>query len=141
MGPDVAVEKVADIQKKALEIKALKLSNSKIVKELEEEASKQRDTGIQQIADKLAARKKGIDQGDKIEAFRRAVTKLVNFVERGGDVDCVLPLEEATGDNPEEKPEPKEIKQLRTTFKEIRQLEFQLKQLEDRKEGPSETTK
>ncbi|MBC8064480.1 MAG: hypothetical protein H7Y17_06605 [Chlorobia bacterium] len=130
------VEKVVDIQKKALEIKALKLSNSKIVKELEDEARKQRDTGIEQIADKLAARKKGADQGDKIEAFRRAVTKLVGFVEKGGNVDCVLPLEEATEENGDEKPVPKEIKQLRTTFKEIRQLEFQLKQIEDRKEVP-----
>ena len=130
------VEKVVDIQKKALEIKALKLSNSKIVKDLEDEARKQRDTGIEQIADKLAARKKGADQGDKVEAFRRAVTKLVGFVEKGGDVDCVLPLEEATEVNADEKPEPKEIKQLRTTFKEIRQLEFQLKQIEDRKDVP-----
>lgn len=130
------VEKVADIKKKALEIKELKLSNVKIVKELEAEADKERETGVAKIADQLTARKKGVDQGDKIEAFRRAVTKLVNFVERGGDVDCVLPLEEATAEGAEEKPEPKEIKQLRTTFKEIRQLEFQLKQLEDRKETP-----
>ncbi|MDQ6765321.1 MAG: hypothetical protein M3Z22_04370 [Verrucomicrobiota bacterium] len=130
------VEKVVDIQKKALEIKALKLSNSKIAKELEDEARQQRDTGIEQIADKLTARKKGADQGDKIEAFRRAVTKLVGFVERGGDVDCVLPLEEVTQENTEEKPERREIKQLRTTFKQIRQLEFQLKQIEDRKDTP-----
>ena len=97
-------EKVVDIQKKALEIKALQLSNSEIVKDLEDEARKQRDTGIEQIADKLAARKKGADQGNKIEAFRRAVTKSVGFVERGGDVDCVLPLEEATEENDGEKP-------------------------------------
>ena len=130
------VEKVTDITKKAVEIKALKLSNAKIVKELEEEAKKQRDTGIEKIADKLTARKAGSEQGDKIEAFRRAVTKLVNFVERGGDVDCVLPLEEPTTEDAEEKPEPREVKQLRRTFKELRQLEFQLKQLEDHKEAP-----
>jgi hypothetical protein len=130
------VEKVADITKKALEIRALKLSNTKIAKELEDAAKLEKETGIDRIADKVATtnRKKDTDQGDKFVAFRKAVTELVNFVQKGVEVDCVLPLEEATVENTDEKPEPKEVKELRATFREIRQLEFQLKQLEDRKE-------
>lgn len=84
------VEKVADIRKKVVEIRALKLSNTKIAKELEEEAKLEKKNGIDRIADKVAAThlKKDSDQGDKLVAFRKAVTELVNFVEKGGEVDC-----------------------------------------------------
>jgi len=56
---------------------------------------------------------------------------MVDFLEKGGEVDCVVPDEDDQTDVSEPKPDHRELKELRATFKEIRHLEIQLKQLED----------
>ena len=133
-------EKVVDIRKKAEEIKALKLSNSKIVKELTDAAETEKMKGVASITESVSRlkKKKGADEGDKVSAFDRAVSKLVDFLEKGGEVDCVLPEEEADGATEEERPQASQVRELRATFKEIRLLERRLDQLEDKK-PPSST--
>jgi hypothetical protein len=127
-------EKALDIRKKAEDIKALKLSNSKIAKELEQAAEEEKKKGIDLITERVSKskRKKDVDEGDKVVAFDRAVSKLVDFLERGGQVDCVLP-EEADGEAEEQAPQADEVKELRKTFKEIRLLEIRVAELEDKK--------
>jgi hypothetical protein len=129
-------EKVVDIRKKAEEIKNLKLSNAKIATELKDSAEAEKKKGIEAITEDVSGlkRKKDGVEGDKVVAFERAVTKLVDFLEKGGEVDCVLPEEESEQG---EGPKAGEIKQLRATFREIRLLETRLVHLEDKKESPS----
>lgn len=125
-------EKVLDIRKKAEEIRALKLGNDKIAKELDDEAEKEKSKGIRRISERVtkAKRKKDTNEGDKIAAFDKAVKNLVDFVDKGGEVDCVVPNEQEQTPEGEAKPEHSELKELRATFKEIRHLEIHLKQLE-----------
>ncbi len=132
-------EKVVDIRKKAEEIKALKLSNSKLGKEIEDAAETEKKKGITSITQKVTRgrRKQDTDEGDKVSAFDRAVSKLVDFLEKGGEVDCVLPEEETDGATEEEKPHAGQVRELRATFKEIRLLERRIEQLEDKKPPPS----
>jgi len=128
-------EKVVDIRKKAQEIKAMKLSNLKIAKEIEDAAETEKKKGVASITENVSRvkRKKDTDEGDKVSAFDRAVSKLVDFLEKGGEVDCVLPEEETDGATEEEKPQAGQVRELRATFKEIRLLERRLDQLEDKK--------
>ena len=82
-------EKSIDILKKVEELKTLKLSNKKIVSDLEKEAIKEKQEGIKLIVSE-AIKKHGLDQeaqGDKINALEKAVTNLISFTENGGKVD------------------------------------------------------
>ncbi len=135
-------EKVLDIRKKAEDLRGMKLTNTKIAKELEDEAQKERKKGIDRITDKVSKhkRKKNTSEGDKVNALDRAVKHLVDFIEKGGEVDCVLPTEAPEDGGQEAKPEPREVRELRATFSEIRHLEIHLKQLEDAKEPRQEDT-
>lgn len=120
-------EKVLDIRKKAEELRGLKLKNDKLAKELEKEAENEKKDGIEQItadiAEKLNIKVNG--DGDKVKALDTAVKNLVNFVERGGVVDFVVPeegeSEEAEGDGNSD---------LRVAFQEIRLLEKKIALLE-----------
>ena len=126
-------EKVLDIRKKAEEIRGMKLGNDKIAKELDEEAEKEKAKGVRRISERVtkAKRKKDSNEGDKVAAFDKAVKNLVDFVDQGGEVDCVVPNEQGETPGTEAKPEHSELKELHATFKEIRHLEIHLKQLED----------
>jgi len=122
-------EKVLDIRKKAEELRSLKLKNTKLANELEKEAENEKLDGIGQITDeiikKLKIKKDG--EGDKVKALDTSVKNLVNFIEKGGVVDFIVPEEE-----PEEGSEDKNS-ELRLAFQEIRQLEKKLYLLEQKK--------
>jgi len=88
-------EKVLNIRMKAEELKGLKLKNKKLISELEKEAENEKQDGIEEICDKLVSELK-IDvngDGEKVNALRKAVKDLINFVEYGGEVDFLLPEE------------------------------------------------
>jgi hypothetical protein len=120
-------ERVFRIRKQAVEIEGLQLSNKKIAKELEAEAEKVRDTGAEGISAEFTAKLK-IDpktSGDIATALGTAVKDLVGFLEKGGEVDCVIPEPtEGAEAPPDEKQE-----ELRKSFREIRQLEAIIRQL------------
>ena len=63
--------------------------------------------------------------GDKIKALDKAVKNLVNFIEKGGVVDFIVP-EEADSEESEED----NNAELRVAFQEIRKLEKKLELLE-----------
>jgi hypothetical protein len=67
-------EKVLDIRKKAEEIRALKLGNAKIAKELDEEAEKEKTKGVERISEHVVKlkRKKDANEGDKVAASRQS---------------------------------------------------------------------
>lgn len=119
-------EKVLDIRKKAEEIKALKLKNEKLALELEEEANNEKKEGIQKITEDISISlniKRG-GEGDKVKALEVAIKNLVNFIERGGIVDFVIPEDSDTENQSSDSAE------LRIAFQEIRRIEKKLELLE-----------
>ena len=126
-------EKVLDIRKKVEEIKNLKLQNKKLAIDLEKEADKERESGIEKISKDLIKKLKiKINgEGDKANALEKAVKNLVNFVESGGEIDFILPERNESSDDESEDTQP-DYGELKITFQEIRQLENKLKRLEEK---------
>jgi len=124
-------EKVLDIKTKAEELRGLKMKNDKFAKDLEKEAENEKKSGIEEITSEvvktLKIKKDG--EGDKVKALDTAVKNLVNFIEKGGVVDFIIPEEE---EEPEEGEE-KKNEELRIAFQEIRQLEKKLALIEHKK--------
>jgi len=123
-------ERVLEIKKKAEEIRGLKLLNKKLALDLEKEAETEKKGGVAQISAEMI-KELNINlktEGDKVIAFEKAVANLVNFIESGGEVDFVTPLNEnELEDGDTVSPE---YQSLRNTFTEIRQLENKIKLLE-----------
>jgi hypothetical protein len=127
-------EKVLEIQKKAEELRGLKLSNKLLAGEVDAAAGAEKETGIKKIITATLKQiglaettDKGITNGDKVSALKKAVTNLVDFIEFGGEVDFIIPDEETEG-NEDNSVTPK-YGNLRVCFQEIRQLESKLKLL------------
>jgi len=122
-------EKVLDIRKKAEELRGLKLKNDKLAIDLEKEAENEKEYGIEQITGEISKQLKIKEngEGDKIKALDTAVKNLVNFIEKGGIVDFVVPECE------EDEEENDSNAELRVAFQEIRQLEKKIERLEYKK--------
>ena len=130
-------ERVLDIKKKAEEIRGMRLSNDKIEHELDQEAETEKAKGIERITAEVVKKlgKKAGQEGDQIKALETSVKKLIGFVEKGGEVDCVVPEEkkpegEETADDKERA---RQLNELRASFASIRVLEAKLKQIEYKK--------
>jgi hypothetical protein len=126
------IEKVYDIKKKAQEVKALELANSDAEKSLEEAAETEKQNGVENIINHTID-EIGLDrnsEGDKVNELSSAVRKLVDFVEKGGEVDFVLPDEEEEPGEDEQNENIQERENLRVMFKEVRRLEKKVHQLE-----------
>lgn len=123
-------EKVLDIKTKAEELRGLKMKNNKFANDLEKEADNEKKLGIEEITGevvkKLKIKKDG--EGDKVKALDTAVRNLVNFIEKGGIVDFIIPEEEEPKEGEEKKNE-----DLRVAFQEIRQLEKKIALIEHKK--------
>lgn len=121
-------EKVLDIRKKAEELRGLKLKNDKFAKDLEKEADVEKKSGIEEITSDVAKQlelKEG--EGDKIKALDTAVKNLVNFIEKGGIVDFIVP-----DDGEPEEGKERANEALRVAFQQIRLLEKKLVLLENK---------
>lgn len=119
-------EKVLDIKNKAEELRGLKLQNAKFAKDLEKEAENEKKAGVEGITSDFARQLKLGGDGEKVKALDTSVKNLVNFIEKGGVVDFIMPDDE---EEPEEGEERKN-EGLRIAFQEIRQLERKLALLE-----------
>lgn len=121
-------ERVLDIRYKAEELRGLKLQNDKVAKELEKEADNEKKSGIEEITS-VYVRQLGLkenEEGDKVKALDVAVKNLVNFIEKGGVVDFIIPENEEES----EEGEANSKQELRVAFQQIRQLEKKLSLLE-----------
>lgn len=121
-------EKVIDLKLKAEEFRGMKLKNNQIASDIEKEAEEARIAGVTEITVKTAKKLKitKSKDGDKYVALEKSVKTLINFVEKGGDIDFVMPEEKL--EEGEELSE-KNI-ELRNTFEEIRTLENKIALLE-----------
>lgn len=129
-------DRVLDILKKAEELKALKLSNKKIEQEIKKEADKEKENGIQTILD-TAIEKLELNpeqDGDKVNALKKSITKLIDFTQKGGAVDFVQPEDEEESEDGEngENGMREEMMKLKTDVQEIRKLENKIKLLESK---------
>ena len=134
-------DRVLDIRMKTEQLREMKLSNEKIVRELEAEGEKEKGEAIAKIVEatckQLGLNKNG--DGDKVSALEKAIQKLVGFIEKGGELDAVVPEGADPGDGATEeaKQQFSQIKQLRGAFQEVRVLESKIKQLENKLDEPS----
>ena len=125
-------ERTIEILKKVEELKTLKLGNKKIEQELEKEAKKEKEDGVQFILDttiKEIGLKKGKD-GDKIAALNKSITKLIDFTQKGGAVDFIQPDDEIDGEEENHNDVREEVLKLIDNVKEIRSIENKIKMLE-----------
>ena len=126
-------EKVINILKEIENLKKLKLENRTIEKELKKEAESVKKNGIQSILETTIEKLKlDIDSdGDKITALKKAITKLIDFTQKGGAVDFIEPEINEEGEQIDN-PVRKELADLKTDVQEIRKLENKIKLLENK---------
>ena len=124
-------EKILEIKKKAEEIKNLQLQNKKLAIDLEKEAEKEKKAGIEKISGVISGELNldNENEGDKVNALEKAIKRLVNFIDYGGEVDFVLP-ESENGNEDEGDVSTSEYKKLKNSIQEIRLLENKLRLLE-----------
>ena len=122
-------EKVVSIRRQAEEVRGLGLKNDKIARELDKEADEIKKESAEEITQTIIGRlgKDKVGQGDKSTALQKSVKNLIDFLEKGGEVDCVVPdgeADEEGGDGAGD------LDSIREASQEIRRLERRIKQLE-----------
>lgn len=136
-------EKSLALRKTVEEIRAMKLQNKKLAADIEKEIESEKSSGIDRIADELKKELKlKADDGDKVTALVKAVKNLVNFIERGGEVDFVVPNDdeietEKAADGSEPAAQAVSYQALRERAAEIRLLEGNLARLDFNGQGDS----
>jgi hypothetical protein len=129
-------EKIYDIKKAAQEVRALKIGNDAAEKALEKDAQTTKESGVTEIIAN-AIKSIGLDKtndGDKVTALESSVKKLVDFIEKGGEVDFVVPDEVSDEANNDNDANSKAREELRVTFREVRLLEKKIHQIEFKKD-------
>jgi len=117
-------EKVQSMMIQAEVLRGLKLKNGKLANELEKEAQIEKKAGIDEITAEVikTLKIKTKEEGDKKVALGSSVKKLVDFIEKGGIVDFIIPEDKEGEENKNE--------ELRIAFQEIRKLEKKLALIE-----------
>jgi gas vesicle protein len=121
--------KYRDFQLKSAEVRDMKKDNPKLADEFEEEAKRWEDRASRlkkEIAEDIANEIKPHFSNYKEEnqaELARAVKYLVDFVSKGGDVDCLIPEEDLNEEEVENGGQMAEtMKSLRQDFARIRKL-------------------
>ncbi len=125
-------EKVIDILKKVEELKALKLANKSAEQALEKVAKEEKESGISSITRiiQVELNLNPETDGDKITALEKSITKLIDFTQKGGQVDFVQPEEKVEDENGEDDINYREeIQKLKENIAEIRAIESKTKLL------------
>ena len=114
----------------AADIRLKNLQNKNAAKELEKAAEDEKSAAIKRISAetvKFVKLKKDPD-GEKIIVLENSIELLVNFIDKGGEVDFVIPDEDELDEEGE--PVKPKYEELRINYQEIRQLEGSIKLLE-----------
>ncbi|RMH19505.1 MAG: hypothetical protein D6698_05635 [Gammaproteobacteria bacterium] len=130
-------ERVLKLRAEVENIRHLKLKNKQIVKELEQEVEQEKEAGVQQAIEAMVKELQlnKDNQGDKKEALSKAITKLIDFIDKGGDVDFVLPDEADVESEGGKDKSNKKLPALRKNVEQIRKLEHSIKALEHDENG------
>lgn len=125
-------DKMYEIKKKAQEVRALELKNDEAEKSLMAAAEVEKQNGVEKIIDKNI-NEIGLDrkaEGDKVNELSSAIKKMVDFIDKGGEIDFVMPDEKETEEGEEPDQNAQERDALRRMFQEVRRLEKKVHQLE-----------
>lgn len=124
-------EKILDLRLKAEQLREMKLKNTKLADEIEQSAEEEKAAAATRITEEAAKKLKltKAKNAEQIMILEKSVTNLLNFVERGGEVDFVAPEEDVNG-GPDGETSNSEIRLLRGRFEEIRRLETKIALLE-----------
>ena len=128
-----AIDKIMEIRKKAAEIRVLDTENSKkIAKSLDDEADKIKSDNASKIADQICIKFEINQAGRKnnIEHLEPAITKLLNFLDKGGEVDAWFPPEEEDDEEDSNAGLQQLRFELKEAFEDIRRIEDKRKLLE-----------
>lgn len=119
-------------------LKGLQLNNSRIIEDLQKEADQKKQQGAENIANEFIAQLEigAKKDGEAVNAFRGAVRKLVDFLDKGGQVDCIVPTKETGVGEPSATEISAEQRQsLEHSVQEMRRLINDVKELEHKKES------
>lgn len=123
-------ERVYEIRIKAEELRGLKISNSTL-ESLEQDALHARNEGEAELIEVLgqARIEDSENDGDVGNALRRAVKSLLDFLEKGGEVDCIVPADLDDLESAESDTSYSELLELRERLSEIKILESKIRLL------------
>jgi hypothetical protein len=124
------VEKAQVIKKQALEIRNLELNNEKIERELLKEAEEHVKVKRKELIESLIEEFAPTIDGEQKNALEKSLSKLMTFIEKGGEVDCYLPKIEEEIDSEDESESYELILKLKNDFSEIRILDSRIKMIE-----------
>ncbi len=124
-------ERILDLRLKAEQLREMKLKNTKLAAEIEASAEEEKIEAAHRITMEVAKRIKltTAKNAEQISILEKSVSNLLNFVERGGEIDFIAP-EEDPDTKEVSSSEPSEIHLLRDRFEEIRMLENKIALLE-----------
>lgn len=120
-------ERSLEIKRKVEEIKNLQLNNKKIEQELKKEAENQKKEEKDNLIEQLTT-EYSIEDGEKRNALSQSIKKLIDFIEKGGEIDCYLPEETIEEENEEDKIE--SFRKINENFNRIRELEEKIELIE-----------
>lgn len=124
-------EKVLSVRKMALEVENLKLNNQVLSKQILEEAAKnEKESGLVRIAEEIKETISRQLNGEEQKALESSTKKLLSFVEKGGEVDVIMPPENEDANDEEDVSTSNTAKRLREDIHRIRSLEAQIKAIE-----------
>lgn len=118
-------DRVLTIRKKSEEIKALQLGNQKLEADLAKEADKEKKEGLEYITKEISISLNVNQSGDgeKFKVLEKSVKNLIEFVEKGGEVDFY---------SPEDSEDNQDVEQMRINFEEIKKLEKRVLAIESK---------
>jgi len=132
-------EKVLNLQKMGQEVKNLGLTNTKLENEIRSSAEAERAEGIEAISRDVTRdlSAKGQIDGEQQSTLENSIKKLISFIEKGGQVDLILPVESKNDKADELTSDGQKIQQLREDVQRIRALESEMKLLDHDSEKDS----
>lgn len=113
-------ERVLQIRAQAEQVRTLHLANDRLAQQIEAEAEQERQTRIEQVVKNVSGQVENID-GEKQIALTKSIEKLVNFTEKGGKIDYVVPSIAAADADASNTAD--DLKELAQVFEQIRGLE------------------
>lgn len=133
---------ILELRHTAEDLRAKKLLTDKLEAELRSSAEEQKANGVETIYSQVVELLPKEPDGEQSTALKRSITKLLNFHEKGGQVDFVEP--ESEGDDEAEEGEASPIGQeglandLRTAIEDYRSRRDEVERLEQLTHNPDE---
>jgi hypothetical protein len=124
-------KEIVMLQQSIEDLRTKRLLNVKIELEMQEEAKTRKDQGVQNITALVTERLPGTLDGEQQTALEKAITQLLDFHRKGGEVDVVAPSsdeEESEGDS-SDSPQQLEVQELRALIEELRTEKEELRLL------------